>query len=467
MYFMYRVPQDASVSENERLTKAMQTLKRIEPQIPVYHTRAMRKQFQKEVSFLHGADFKPHILRHIYRTLTSDCSAEVECFEIDERVKTAILMEDEDLVLDLRHLNKGRPADTFKVFFEALEKLVDEITAADDRQHGVAHMSEFLSIPDLIRQVKEKLPVGTPVPSETTVLYAFAPPNTHAASAQYYTGKINLKHTIQRRQLRAYHTDAHWCNALFKYVREMAVLFKNHALFLSCDDKSKIDYGEPGTPLSTGVRGKKSIVPVSSILAALDHDTAQKGSLTPYVSMLCNIPDETSESFYRGNVSVCLKDSVFQPSNSFRSVLEILKSVKAQKTPEELEAVRIVFMMTDGGPEHRVNFDSVKIPLILLFRELKVSGCSSHCYKHVHSFVNIVERIMSILNIGFQNIALQRESSPSDEIINKCNNLADLRKRPEIKEDWQQSVHPMVKLRTRGEDKAVVTERKSLCGIIS
>ena len=30
-------------------------------------------------------------------------------------------------------------------------------------------------------------------------------------------------------------------------------------------------------------------------------------------------------------------------------------------------------MVTDGGPEHRVNFDSVKIPLILVFTELKLS----------------------------------------------------------------------------------------------
>ena len=37
-----------------------------------------------------------------------------------------------------------------------------------------------------------------------------------------------------------------------------------------------------------------------------------------------------------------------------------------------------------------------------------------------HSYINVVEHIMSILNIGLQNVALHREPSPSDEIIRKC-----------------------------------------------
>ena len=133
-------------------------------------------------------------------------------------------MEDPDIICDLRHLNKGCPGDTFKLFFEKLENLVSSITAADNRHRGIAHMSEFISTRDLIEQVKKDLPEGTPIPSETPVTFAFAPPNIHAKSPQYYTGKINLKHAIQR-QLRAFHTDAHYCNALFRYMKEMAIKY--------------------------------------------------------------------------------------------------------------------------------------------------------------------------------------------------------------------------------------------------
>ena len=138
------------------------------------------------------------IFSHVERNdlqlnLTGDCSAEGECAEIDDRVKLAVETGDEDLILDLRHLNKGRPGDTFQVFFSELEKIVDETTAADERRHGISHMSEFLSICDLIQRVKGRVPNETPIPSEATVLYAFAPPNIHKSSSQYYTGKDQLE----------------------------------------------------------------------------------------------------------------------------------------------------------------------------------------------------------------------------------------------------------------------------------
>ena len=66
----------------------------------------------------------------------------------------------------------------------------------------------------------------------------------------------------------------------------MAIKYKDDSFFVSCDDKAKIDFGEPGYLLSTGVRGKISHVPLNSILGALDHDVNQKGSLTPSVSLL-------------------------------------------------------------------------------------------------------------------------------------------------------------------------------------
>ena len=102
--------------------------------------------------------------------------------------------------MDLRHVNKGHPGDTFNSFFEELEKLVEEETAADERRHDILHMSQFISICDLIAQVKAKLPNDTPILSEATVLYLSASPKMFPKISQYYTWTINLKHAIQRRQ---------------------------------------------------------------------------------------------------------------------------------------------------------------------------------------------------------------------------------------------------------------------------
>ena len=106
-------------------------------------------------------------------------------------------------------------------------------------------MSEFLSIKDLINQVKEKIPKGSPIPSPSTVFHFFAPPNMYAETSQYFTGKTNLKFVVQRSQLRVYHIDAHWCYALFRYLREMMIMYRDKSLLLFCDNKAKIDFGEP------------------------------------------------------------------------------------------------------------------------------------------------------------------------------------------------------------------------------
>ena len=94
-----------------------------------------------------------------------------------------------------------------------------------------------------------------------------------------------------------------------------------------------------------------------------------------------------------------------------------------------------LYVMTNGGPEHRVNFESVKISHILMFKQLKLDSLVAIWTAPGQSYVNTVEQIMSILNIGFQNVALEREDSGSDEEIRKCKDLSELHQKPTIKYD--------------------------------
>ena len=66
--------------------------------------------------------------------------------------------------------------------------------------------------------------------------------------------------------------------------------------------------------MSSGVRGKKSIVAVNSMLSALDHDQGTKGSLTPSVCLNVKLPANPDGLFYRGTVHVTYKDSIFESS---------------------------------------------------------------------------------------------------------------------------------------------------------
>ena len=167
-------------TKDDKFTMAVRMLKKLEPEIPIYQTRAMRRLFYKQINSLHCVNIPPHALRNVYHTLTGDSSTAATSSEIDQRIQLAIESEDADLVIDLRHLYKGQPGDTFDVFFEEIANMVDQITAADDRRHGVSHMSELLSIRDLTNQVKEKIPEGSPISSASTVIHSFAPPNMYA-----------------------------------------------------------------------------------------------------------------------------------------------------------------------------------------------------------------------------------------------------------------------------------------------
>ena len=167
LLFIQRIPE--LMSQHEISNALVRFHATVQPKIPIYHTRAMRGEFVNQVKLLSHGKIPSHVSRNIYRSLTGDSSTEITNSEIDKRVQLALDTNDPDLIVDLRNLNSGRPGDTFQVFFDELAKYVEEITAADERHHGVAHMSEFLSLRDMIERVSERVPHNTPIPSPSTV----------------------------------------------------------------------------------------------------------------------------------------------------------------------------------------------------------------------------------------------------------------------------------------------------------
>ncbi|XP_041374668.1 uncharacterized protein LOC121387575 [Gigantopelta aegis] len=359
---IWKIP--AGVGSSELMTTASHVVKDLGSRLSEFHTRQMKRDFTRKFCNVAGSKIPSHVLRAIYAELTLDASSDQNPV-IDARVQQAVLAGDPDLVVDMRHLNKGRPDDAFDAFFQELEKQIESITAADERRHNVEHISRFISVRDLIEQVKSRLPPNTAVPSESTVLFAFVPKNSHTKVAKLYKSRVPLRFTVQTRQLRASHQDDHYCAAQFKYMREFAVKHRDRFTFVCLDDKSKLDFGEPGAALSSGVRGKKSVIPTTSTLSCLDHDVGQKGSITPSVCLNVEIPETPDGSFYRGQVTVIFKDSIFEPSSPFRHAVE-LQNILAQEGTFK----PVLMLFTDGCPDHRVTYHAVKLSLIILFRRL-------------------------------------------------------------------------------------------------
>ncbi|XP_053389758.1 uncharacterized protein LOC128552728 [Mercenaria mercenaria] len=210
---------------------------------------------------------------------------------------------------------------------------------------------------------------------------------------------------------------------------------------MCCDDKAKVPVGDPGVFISTGVRGKKTLAPVSETLEALDHDMT-KSSLCPSVYLECEVPMSIEKSFVRGQVNVVVNDSVFQSSNPFRHAA-IVCDILAKRDP----LPKVFLRFSDGGTDQRNTLESVKCAAICIFKEMNLDMLILGRCAPGHSWVNPAERIMSILNLGLQNCALER--GDDDAKFKSCNSMAQIRehvgKHPDLKPVWEASIGPVQK----------------------
>lgn len=130
-------------------------------------------------------------------------------------------------------------------------------TAVDDRRHKeVVHLAWAISVCDLRSQVQAKCPEGTKIPSIPWIRLQFWPKTPHSRARIHYTGKLDVRFMVQARQFHKSHIDAHYAAAIFRYEREMSILFRGKCVFTCLDDKHHIKIGEPGYPVAAVERGK-------------------------------------------------------------------------------------------------------------------------------------------------------------------------------------------------------------------
>jgi hypothetical protein len=348
------------------------------------------------------------------------------------------------------------------------------LLAVEERRHGsVLYMPLALSVRDLREIIVERLkikyndslPPAINIPSNEWIRLQFCPTNATTTRSMYYTGRFNVKFKVQGRMLRKNSDDAHYCAALFRYLREFCIKYRQWTCLISADDKHKVPIGED-IEVSTGVRNRRSLVPQDSILAASDHDFT-KLSLTPSVTFFISIPNDISGSFYDGQVFVSYKDTVFEPSTAIRHSAEFLDALNIQYRHQIMPPILCLY--TDGGPDHRCNYGSVQIALICLFLCGDFDLLIAVRTAPNHSWTNPAERVMSILNLGLQDVALKRDkmSFESEDLFLTVNNLIEIRKKAqeysrlesELKESIA-SVQNMLNMRT---ERLLLKNKKFQC----
>ena len=99
------------------------TKDKLKPQFPVYHSRAMRRDFISTFGRVTGV--KSAFLREEYRRLTGDSAVarNMSEQEIDSRIQQALEHEDPEILWDLRVNNTGRPED-YSIFLQKCQDFI-------------------------------------------------------------------------------------------------------------------------------------------------------------------------------------------------------------------------------------------------------------------------------------------------------------------------------------------------------
>ena len=161
--------------------------------------------------------------------------------------------------------------------------------------------------------MKSRLPKDTPIPGEEWIRLQFWPKSLKTRTGLQYTGRLRVKYMVQQRQFRKSHPDEHYASAVFRYLCEFAVKYRDIATMACLDDKHKVKIGEPNFPVAAVERGKRVLVRVGSSFEVGDHDFT-KFSLVPSVTLINDIPSEIRQVFY------ALKESAFEPSSPIKHV---------------------------------------------------------------------------------------------------------------------------------------------------
>ena len=161
----------------------------------------MRKEFYHLYGLI-SPKSKPYILRSIYHSLTGDQSAARTTAEeeMDQRVSEALMMEDPEIIMDLRQLNTNGK-DSFGVFWDKCSEYLSACTSVHERRDGmVTFMAKAISVRDLIEEVEKLCPADIPIPSESWVRLC------------------------------------HYCATIFCYMRDYTIKYRDMSIFVCIDN---------------------------------------------------------------------------------------------------------------------------------------------------------------------------------------------------------------------------------------
>ena len=239
-----------------------------------------------------------HVILHAqYRELTNDASAPTNLneTEINER------MEDADIVVDLRHLNSGRKT-CYNVFWSECKKFLNEVMIGDmEVSHTWPKRFQYVIF---VSKYKQNALMEEPL---------FYLNHGYACSSGRKLSMPGLRYTTleglmfdswYRPDSFLRHTQMSTMQQnFFMYQRELAVLLRDHNVFVSLDDKHQIKVGEPQFPVAVAEHGRRVLISCDTTFEVGDHDFTCM-SIVLSVCFITDNPESVKSSWYTGKVLI-------------------------------------------------------------------------------------------------------------------------------------------------------------------
>ena len=117
---------------------------------------------------------------------------------------------------------------------------------------------------------------------------------------------------------------------------------------------------------------------------------------------MVDISGNINESWYDGHVHILFKDSAFEPSSPCQHAAElnVILQPNAMDYP-------LLFLYTDGGPDHHLTYASVKLTLIALFQKLDLDYLG---LLHIIRIVILPKGLCQLLTLDCNQLVLQGDS---------------------------------------------------------
>ena len=139
------------------------------------------------------------MLEIIYQELVLNSSTASHPDTVHEFAQCFLLLKDLWLIcgiLVLEGQGGNTPCSLLRCRFFTHTLIEESLIAADDRRHGASHLSQWVSIKDLIKKTSARPTENTPIPSKDLVKLQFIPKKAWIRSALSFTSRLQVQHKI-------------------------------------------------------------------------------------------------------------------------------------------------------------------------------------------------------------------------------------------------------------------------------